>query len=65
MTFESSGSLGPFEQTKISVIHMATRIQEAIAIQQLLDNPTEENMEILSTFILSDPYFLVKEDLPN
>ena len=31
---ESTGSLGPFEKTRISVINMAARIQEAVVIQR-------------------------------
>ena len=65
MTSTISGSLGPFEKTKISVINMVAKMQEAAVIQKLIDNPTETNMEILSQFILTDPQFLVKEDLPN
>ena len=65
MTDAVTGSLGPFEKTKISVIDMIAKMQEAVVIQRLIDNPTEENMEILSQFILTDPRFLVKNDLPN
>lgn len=65
MTANISGSLGPFELTKISVITMVSKLQEAIVIQSLIDNPTETNMEILSQFILTDPQFIVKDELPN
>ncbi len=65
MTASTSGSLGPFELTKISVITMVSKLQEAVVIQRLIDDPTETNMEILSQFILTDPQFIVKDDLPN
>jgi len=67
MSNVTSGSLGPFELTKISVVNMAVKMQEATVIQKLLDSPSPENLEVLSRFILTDPQFLSKslEDLPN
>ncbi len=65
MTASTSGSLGPFELTKISVITMVSKLQEAVVIQHLVDDPTEANLEILAQFILTDPQFIVKDDLPN
>ena len=65
MTDTVSGSLGPFETTKMSVISMVAKMQEAVVIQRLIDNPTETNLEILAQFILSDPQFLLKDEPPN
>ena len=65
MTTSTTGSFGPFEEVRTAVYNMALGLIEAHAVEKLMQDPTPQNLEILASYMLTDPRILKKDILPN
>ena len=50
---------------KLSVYRMAMGIFEASVVENILQDPTPENIEVLSRYLMTDPAIIADKDLPN
>tara|TARA_Y100001937_G_scaffold111106_1_gene157373 strand:+ start:181 stop:378 length:198 start_codon:yes stop_codon:yes gene_type:complete len=65
MQIASTGSSGPFEMARLSVYRMAMGIFEASIVENILKDPTPENLEILASYLMTDPSIKEDKDLPS